>query len=151
MIAYTDGATSNNGYDGARGGWAFIIVDEYSSRIIHEESGYIENATNNICELTAIIKAVKFLSRHYFYERNVIYSDSAYCINCYKQKWYKKWIQNGWINSQKKPVANKELWELLIPFFESPFYSFEKVIGHSTNYWNIHVDNLAVQAKFKEN
>lgn len=149
MIAYTDGATSNNGYDGAQGGWAFIIV--YGNSIIYECSGHIENTTNNICELTAIIEACKE-ARHIdkisgISTFHVIYSDSAYCINCYKQKWYKKWQRNGWLNSKKQPVANRELWEQLIPFFENPHFEFRKVEGHSTNEYNNYVDKLAVAAK----
>ena len=148
MIIYTDGATSNNGQAGAVGGWAFIVV--YGNSIIYECSGHIENATNNICELTAIIEACKQAAsvneivRPTFY---TIYSDSAYCINCYKQKWYKKWQQNGWLNSKKQPVANRELWEQLIPFFENPNFKFRKVEGHSTNEYNNYVDKLAVAAK----
>jgi ribonuclease HI len=80
----------------------------------------------------------------------VVYSDSAYVINCYKQKWYKKWQVNGWINSKKQPVANKELWEQLIPYFENPFFSFEKVAGHADNKYNNLVDEMAVKAKFME-
>lgn len=77
-----------------------------------------------------------------------IYSDSAYIINCITQKWYKKWQTNGWRNSKKEPVANRELWERLIPYFENPRFSFEKVKGHSGEKdWNDYVDRLAVEAK----
>ena len=123
MKIYTDGATSNNGYNGAVGGWAYVIVTEDEQHPIRVENGRIENATNNICELTAIINACNAATKiggHY-----TIYSDSAYCINCYKQKWYRKWQQNGWLNSKKEPVANRELWEQLIPFFENSLYEFE--------------------------
>lgn len=145
MIIYTDGATSNNGQAGAVGGWAYAIITEDEQHPIRVECGHIENATNNICELTAIIKAcaaaINMGGRH------IIYSDSAYCINCYKQKWYKKWQQNGWLNSKKQPVANRKLWEQLIPFFENLNFEFKKVEGHSNSFWNNYVDRLAVAAK----
>ena len=48
----------------------------------------------------------------------IIYTDSAYLINCANQGWYLKWMTNGWMTSQKTPVANKELWEELIPTFD---------------------------------
>lgn len=60
---------------------------------------------------------------------------------------------NGWVNSKGQAVANKFLWEALIPFFESPQFTFEKVKGHAGNrvdqhsYWNNYVDKLAVEAK----
>lgn len=147
MEIYTDGATSNNGYVGAIGGWAFVIIE--NNEIISTKSNYIVEATNNICELTAIIEAclsVKDLNKNF-----IVYSDSSYCINCYEQKWYKKWIANDWINSSKKPVANKELWEKLIPFFEDSRFTFKKVKGHSINKWNNYVDKLAVEAKRRYN
>lgn len=54
----------------------------------------------------------------------------------------------GWRNSKKEPVANRELWERLIPYFENPRFSFEKVKGHSGEKdWNDYVDRLAVEAK----
>ena len=151
MKIYTDGATSNNGYEGAIGGWAFAIISETNLCPIYEDSGRIEGATNNICELTAIIKACQ-ATLHLDYINDMrghhtIYSDSAYCINCYKQRWYKKWEKNGCINSQKTPVANQDLRELLIPFFEDPRFEFEYVKGHDPNKWNNYVDRKAVEAR----
>ena len=140
---YTDGATSGNGYEGAQGGWAWIRLDE-ENNIISKNVGHIDNATNNICELTAVIDACKHSNPEMEY---TIYSDSAYVINCCKQKWYKKWQLNGWRNAKKQPVANKELWEQLIPFFNNPNFHFEKVAGHADNEYNNLVDEMAVKAK----
>lgn len=146
---YTDGATSGNGYEGAQGGWAWILLDE-NGTIVLKTVGHIDNATNNICELTAVIHACANALRTVLLDPNptfTIYSDSAYIINCYKEKWYKKWQKNGWVNSKKRPVANKELWECLIPYFEDSRFTFEKVKGHSNNEYNNLVDKLAVEAK----
>ena len=140
---YTDGATSGNGREGARGGWAWILLDE-DNEIIAKSAGSINNATNNICELAAVVHACSSVSPDCEY---TIYSDSAYIINCYKEKWYKKWQVNGWVNSKKQPVANKALWEVLICYFEKPNFHFEKVKGHSTDEYNIMVDDMAVKAK----
>ena len=54
---YTDGATSNNGYENAIGGAAWVILQEYI--IIDSGSKNIKNATKNICELEAIIEGCK--------------------------------------------------------------------------------------------
>ena len=147
---YTDGATSDNGYEGAQGGWAWILLDE-QEKIVLKTVGHLDNATNNICELTAVIDACRYA----YHKMDLtdpnptftIYSDSAYIINCYKEKWYKKWQLNGWKNSKKQPVANKELWEHLIPYFENSRFTFEKVKGHANNEYNNLVDKLAVEAK----
>lgn len=143
MKIYTDGATSKNGYEGSKGGWAWIIVDNNS--IIQQGIGSAAEVTNNQCELMALIEACEAAAKidEYF----DVYSDSAYCINCYQQKWYKKWQTNGWVNSKKEPVANKELWQLLIPFFENSNFNFIKVKGHADDKWNNYVDRRAVEAR----
>lgn len=149
-ICYTDGATSNNKKGEGNGGYAWIILDEDENEI---KNGFkhVVNTTNNECELKAIIEVcneiINIINDN---EQVIIYSDSAYCINCYSQKWWEKWENNNWKNSKKQPVANKELWEQLIPFFKNKNFIFKKVTGHSNNKWNNFVDNLAVQAKFLE-
>lgn len=140
---YTDGATSKNGYEGAYGGWAWYCVNTSTG-----DSGFIPNATNNICELTAIIQACKAAPRDWF-ESITIYTDSAYIVNCYEQKWFYKWMTNSWINSKKQPVANRKLWEQLIPYFENPRFNFVKVKGHTNNKYNDLVDRMAVEAKMR--
>ena len=69
-------------------------------------------------------------------DKITVYTDSAYLANCVKQKWYNKWLVNGWINSKKEPVANKNLWKSLIPFFEAENIEFVKVKGHAGNKYN---------------
>ena len=148
---YTDGATTGNGQEGAQGGSAFIIIKE--GPIVQMSGWPVKNATNNICELDAIIQGCRVANIRAVLEwedinpQFTIYSDSAYIINCYKDKWYKKWQTNGWLNSKKQPVANRELWEQLIPYFEDSRYSFVKVMGHSGNKYNEIVDRMAVAAK----
>ena len=43
-----------------------------------------------------------------------IVSDSTYVVNCFRDRWYDGWKRRGWVNSQRKPVANRDLWEPLI-------------------------------------
>ena len=60
---YTDGACSNNGKENAAGGFAFIIVD--SEGILRYEFAIpVENATNNICELSAVFGACSFFDAY---------------------------------------------------------------------------------------
>lgn len=142
MDIYTDGATSGNGTSNARGGWAFVVPE-----LKVQGFGHVENATNQICELMAAINACKFAEKLNTSEIIVIKSDSAYLINCYNQEWWRGWEKNGWINSAKKPVANKNLWEDLIYYFTNPKFTFEKVKGHSNDEYNELADSLAVFAK----
>ena len=143
---FTDGATTKNGFEGSYGGYAWALIA--NEKLIKEGSTGESPTTNNICELKAMIngceEALEWIEP---FDTVLVYSDSAYIINCYKQGWYKTWEINGWINSKKQPVANQELWRDLIPFFEDCRFKFEKVKGHSTDEWNNYVDRLAVEAK----
>ena len=145
---YTDGATSNNGRDNAIGGWAYAVITD--DILLCSRAEKVQPATNNICELTAILEGCRQVLPLLNELDNVeVYSDSAYCINCVNQQWYGTWRQNGWINSSKQPVKNKELWIQLIPFFDDPRFKWIKVKGHSEDYWNNYVDKLAVNARLE--
>lgn len=43
-------------------------------------------------------------------QRIEIYSDSAYVVRGVN-KWLPAGVQNGWVSSSGKPVANRDLWE----------------------------------------
>lgn len=105
-----------------------------------EISGYSENTTNNIMEITAVIEALKLLK----YECEVeIYSDSAYVVNAFKQKWIDNWKKNNWKTSNKENVKNKELWQELDRLVNIHKVKFIKVKGHADNEWNNRCDELA--------
>lgn len=145
---YTDGATSNNGYENSYGGWAWALVA--NEKLLESASGGFAPTTNNICELTGLIEGCKKITPALEpFDIVLVHSDSAYAINCYKQGWYRSWQGNGWVNSKKQPVANQELWEELIPFFDHPQFKFEKIAGHAGHKWNELVDRMAVEAKSK--
>ena len=150
---YTDGATSNNGYAGARGGWAAALYEDNSTKPVCSCSGGVKNPTNNRCEMAAVLEGLNMYFNwitHTEAEDSLpltIITDSAYIHNCYSQKWYVKWQQNGWVNSKKEPVANKTLWEQLIPYFNNPNFKFEKTKGHADDARNNYVDKLAAAAK----
>ena len=137
VTIYTDGACSGNP---GPGGWgAILMFDEHKKEI----SGYSENTTNNIMEITAVLEAVKMLK----YECEItIYSDSAYVVNAFNEKWIYGWLKNGWRNSSKEPVKNKELWQELYEFTKVHDVEFIKVKGHSDNEYNNRCDELARNA-----
>ena len=146
LSIYTDGATSFNGMSNAIGGWAFVIVK--NDEITYSESGKQIGATNQMMELQAIIAGCECVSLLESKDSLIdVYSDSAYAINAHIQNWWCNWEKNGWLNSKKEPVANKELWELLIPYFKNINYTFNKVKGHMGDKHNEYVDKLAVQAR----
>ena len=103
---------------------------------------------NGVSEIQAAIEALKAIEENFWdsnYEYH-IYSDSAYFINCYLEEWWINWLKNGWVNSAKKPVANVDLWEQIIPYFQRKSFFFHKVKGHADNHYNNLVDQLAQSA-----
>ena len=44
-----------------------------------------------------------------------VWSDSRYVVDCFEKSWWRKWVANGWVNSKKEAVKNRDLWE---PFVE---------------------------------
>lgn len=134
VTIYTDGACSGNP---GPGGWGAILMYQGNSK---EISGGCKDTTNNIMELTAVIKALKMLK----YSCEVdLYSDSAYVVNAFKQKWIENWKKNNWKTASKEPVKNKELWQELDNLTQTHKVTFHKVKGHSDNEFNNRCDELA--------
>ena len=102
VTIYTDGACSGNP---GPGGWGAMLMYKGNKK---EISGGKENTTNNVMELTAVIEGLKLLK---FPCKVKLYSDSAYVVNAFVQKWIFGWLKNGWKNSSKEPVKNKELFD----------------------------------------
>lgn len=141
MEIYTDGSLKKIGKS-TFGGWAFIVVRD--GQEIFSTGASESNTTNQRMELTAVLEALNYIKENRRpNERAIIYSDSAYIVNCYRQDWYINWEKNGWLNAQKKDVANRDLWEQIIPYFDNFWYYFTKVPGHAGNYWNEKCDELA--------
>jgi ribonuclease HI len=77
----------------------------------------------------------------------VVVSDSTYVVNCFRDNWWQGWLARGWVNSAKKPVANRDLWEPLITAVrDRGDITFRWVKGHSGDEMNDLVDRLAVEA-----
>ncbi len=76
-----------------------------------------------------------------------IVSDSTYVVNCFRDGWWKGWHARGWLNSQKKPVANRDLWEPFVDLVQARGdVTFQWIKGHSGDPMNDLVDRLAVEA-----
>ena len=97
------------------------------------------NTTNNIEELKGCIEGLKAIKNKTM--RTEVYLDSAYVLNGITQ-WIQGWKRNGWKNSKKQDVANKELW-LELDYERNKFSNieFKKVKGHSNDENNNKVDS----------
>ncbi|NLN86185.1 MAG: ribonuclease HI [Syntrophomonadaceae bacterium] len=135
---YTDGACSGNP---GPGGWGAVLL---SGRHTKEIRGGEPETTNQRMELQAVIEALSALKVSGW--KVNVYSDSAYVVNAFNQKWLDKWQRNGWFNSRKDPVANQDLWKRLLELTRDNEVRVIKVKGHAGNVYNERCDELARQA-----
>jgi ribonuclease HI len=105
-------------------------------------SGAEARSTNQRMEITAALEAVRAIDGPI-----EVVSDSTYVVNCFRDRWWAGWQARGWLNSQRKPVANRDLWE---PFVDLVIgrgdIEFRWVKGHAGDPMNDLVDRLAVEA-----
>ncbi len=137
VTIYSDGACSGNP---GPGGWAAVVIDGEEER---ELSGAEARTTNQRMEIRGALEGLRSLDSA---RRVGVYSDSAYVVNCFRDKWYERWLRNGWKSSQKKPVENRDLWEALIAEAGRHQVTWHKVAGHSGDPLNDRADRLAVAA-----
>ncbi|HKB27193.1 MAG TPA: ribonuclease HI [Methylomirabilota bacterium] len=137
MTLYTDGACTGNP---GPGGWAAIILDGGAERVV---SGAAPHSTNQRMELTAVAEGLAAIPGR---RRVHVHSDSAYIVNCFREGWWERWERTGWKNSQKQPVANRDLWERLLAETRRHDVVWHKVRGHSGDPLNERADALAREA-----
>ena len=133
---YTDGACSKNP---GPGGWAFILLNDQEQSM--EQSGYVNETTNNRMELLAVLKGLLAIDKN---NCSVdIFTDSAYVCNAFTCGWILAWQNNGWKNSQKKPVENQDIWKEILNQTKGRKVYWHKVEGHADNIYNNRCDKLA--------
>jgi len=138
LIVYTDGACRGNP---GPGGWAWAIPGgRYGS-------GAEARTTNQRMEITAVLEALRALTPERPAGLEVV-SDSTYVVNCFRDRWWEGWLKRDWKNTQRKPVANRDLWEPLleVALSDEVPVTFRWVKGHSGDTWNDRVDELATMA-----
>lgn len=133
---FTDGACKGNP---GPGGWGAIM--KYGDRV-KELNGYSAETTNNIMELTAVIEALKSLTRPCTI---ILTTDSNYVKDGITQ-WIHNWKKKGWKTANKKPVKNKECWLQLDVEVQRHQIEWKWVKGHSGHPENERADELANEA-----
>ena len=130
---FSDGACSGNPGPGGYG-----TVVRYGK---HEKefSGYDPNTTNNRMELLGAIAGFEALTRPSTVH---ITTDSQY-VKKGMTEWIDGWIKKGWKNSQRKDVANRDLWERLLAATSQHDVKWHWVRGHTGHAENERCDELA--------
>lgn len=142
VTIYTDGACSGNP---GKGGFGVIL--NYMGKIKEISQGF-ECTTNNRMEIMAALTGLNALKEPC---RVILYSDSKYLINSVNKKWIDSWQKNGWKNSKREKVKNKELFEELIRLLNIHDVELRWVKGHDGHPENERCDLLATTAAKGEN
>jgi len=140
VYIFTDGACRGNP---GEGGWGAILQSDNHEK---EINGYSKETTNNIMELTAVIRSLQVLKK----SCNIILTtDSKYVQNGITA-WIHNWKKNGWKTANKKNVKNKDLWIVLDEECKKHKIKWEWIKGHSGHALNERADllaNLAIDNK----
>jgi ribonuclease HI len=124
-IAYTDGACSGN--PGPAGSGVVLVSPDGK---MHEGIDYLGEATNNVAELTAILRALEWIPKDA--RAIVVHTDSQYAIGV---------LQKGW-----KAKANGELVAKTKRLVEERGARLVYVPGHAGVALNERADELAREA-----
>ena len=133
---FTDGSCKGNP---GPGGWGAIM--KYGDHV-KELNGYSSKTTNNIMEITAVIEALKSLTRPCAI---ILTTDSNYVKNGIT-RWIHNWKKKSWKTANKKPVKNKECWLQLDVEVQRHQIEWKWVKGHSGHPENERADELANEA-----
>jgi ribonuclease HI len=130
---YTDGACRGNP---GPGGWAAVLTAGGREK---ELTGAENLTTNNRMELQAVIEALRALTRPAEVQ---VYTDSQY-VRRGLLEWLPQWKARGWKTADKKPVKNRDLWEMLDLEAAKHHIEWHWVPGHAGVPGNERCDALA--------
>ena len=133
---FTDGTCSGNP---GPGGYGAVLRCGRSRK---EISGFQAHATNNFMELTAAIEALRLLKEPC---EVTLYTDSRYLVDGITS-YIHRWIENGWVTSDRSPVKNRELWQALHETAQVHQVTWRWVRAHDGHRENERADQLARRA-----
>ena len=130
---YADGGCRGNP---GPGGWGVLMQ---AGAVEKELCGGERDTTNNRMELTAVIRSLEALKRPSTIN---VHTDSQYVQKGISQ-WIHNWKRNGWRTSDKKPVKNADLWQILDGLATQHQIKWIWVKGHAGHPGNERADALA--------
>lgn len=123
--------TDFKGVRASDGHYGFVLeTDTAAGPYTREEFGIIPKATVNRAEAKALLMALKKLKKTC---ELTIYTDSEYVVA--GTRWYEGWKRNGWLTANGGNVANRDVWEELMPVLAMHTYRFEVRQHHKYASW----------------
>lgn len=107
---YCDGAFDHQQKVGAV---AYSIVED--NKILAREAFSERSASANLMEMSSVLSALEEVISFGATKIDVIliYTDFKPICDAFDKGWLKKWSDNGWVNSDKRPVKHREEWEAI--------------------------------------
>ena len=140
---YADGACSGKP---GKGGYGVVILNNGQRQ---EFSGGFRHTTNNRMEILGAIVGLKSLTNQN--SKVTLYSDSKYLVDMFNGGHAGKWRKDGWTrNKGKEPAKNPDLWNDLLNISTKLEVQMVWVKGHASNPHNARCDELAVEARLKD-
>ena len=133
---YCDGSCIGSA---GNGGWAYLIKQKDNPKYPKVNCGRSIQTTNSRMEMAAAIEALKALPSN---STATLFSDSELLVKGINT-WLKNWIAKGWERADRKPVANKDLWQQIANLLNLHNITAIWVKAHSNNADNNFVDSLA--------
>lgn len=143
---WTDGSCNNNHKSSTYGigAWAFCVV--INDKVIFEDYFYESETTSQRMEQKAVLEGLKYLKKNYENQfiKIEIFSDSAYVVNCFKDRWFDRWFEIKFLG-----IKNSDLWKKILKFRGDRKFkiNFNHVKGHSGIEYNERVDYLAGECR----
>lgn len=146
-VIYTDGAAKGNP---GPGGYGTVVLSTTAEDQLKTEefSGGYRCTTNNRMELMAVIVGLEHSNPEL---DTVIYSDSKYVVDAFRNHWIESWQKRGWRKADGTSVKNIDLWIRLLNALSTRKYVFEWVKGHNGDQLNERCDYLATSAAVSNN
>ena len=116
---FSDGASRNNGKkrkgEPQDGTYAYVVCKESEHgevKTVLESSKFLPGATNNVAELTGMLRGLEQIFKLENDKRKtiIVCSDSQYVVKG-ASNWIWRWLGNGFTNNEGEPVANVGLWK----------------------------------------
>ena len=105
VTIYTDGACRGNPGPGGYG--SILRYTGPDGKVYEKElSAGFESTTNNRMEILAAVAALEALKKPC---QIVLYSDSQYLVNAFRQGWLEKWKRNDWFRDAKRKEKAKNI------------------------------------------
>ncbi|GLO60100.1 ribonuclease H [Vibrio sp. MACH09] len=134
---YVNASAPNNQSGCQQGGIGLVVIDE-NNEVVYEDSITIHGKIDcSELKLLAFIEGLEYAE-----DGDAIFSDSEYCEKGFNE-WLDNWKRKGWRKSDKKPVANRALWQQVDRLRSDKYVEVFKVKAH---FGNERADALAMEA-----